>query len=76
MHSITDEDKKLFNKFEKAILHRPNENEAVDFWMSLNPKKYDRLITLFENNKVEAMPKNVRLKLIMFFEKIKERKKS
>ncbi|MEA1936514.1 MAG: hypothetical protein U9N04_00140 [Patescibacteria group bacterium] len=73
MQSMTEEDKKLFEKFEEMMKSMPSENEALDFWSKLSVVEYDRLIYLFEQNKIDKMSENIRLKLVVFFKKVKER---
>lgn len=70
---LTDEDKKLFNKFEEVMKNMPSESEAIDFWSKLSAEEYDRLIYLFEQNKIKKIPEEIRLKLIALFKKIKEK---
>ena len=73
MQSMTEEDKKLFEKFEEMMKDIPSENEALDFWSKLSIEEYDRLIFLFEQGEIEGMPEKIRLKLVVFFEKVKEK---
>lgn len=69
---MTEEDKKLYEKFEEIIKNKPSDSEALDFWSKLSAKEYDRLIYLFENNEIEGMPESVRKKLAETFRKLKE----
>jgi len=73
MLSMTNEDKELFKKFEEMMANRPSEKETLDFWSKLSVEEYDRLIHLFEQGEIDGMPENVRLKLVVFFKKIKEK---
>ncbi len=73
MQSITEEDKKLFEKFEEMMKNTPSESEALDFWSKLSIEEYDRLIFLFKQGEIEGMPEKIRLKLVVFFEKVKEK---
>ncbi len=73
MQSMANEDKKLYEKFKVAMKNTPSENEALDFWSKLSAEEYDRLIDLFEKDKIEGVPENIRLKLVVFFKKVKER---
>ncbi len=73
MQSMTDEDKKLYEKFKEMMKSAPSESEALDFWSKLNIEEYDRLIDLFEKDKIKGVPENIRLKLVVFFKKVKER---
>lgn len=72
MSIMTDEDKKLFEKIDEIIKKRPSEQEVVDFWLSLGIDEYNRLIYLFENNEINEMGEEVRLKLIAGLKKLKE----
>lgn len=73
MQSIANEDKKLLEKFEGTVKSNPAENEALDFWSKLNAEEYDRLTYLFGQNEIDGMPKNIRLKLVEFFKKVRKR---
>jgi len=70
---MTEEDKKLFEKFEEMMKNTPNESEALDFWSKLSIEEYDRLIFLFEQGEIKGMPEKIRLKLVVFFKKVKEK---
>lgn len=70
---MTEEDKKLFEKFEEMMKNIPSESEALEFWSKLSVEEYDRLIYLFERNEIEGMPEKIRLKLVVFFRKVKEK---
>jgi len=65
-------DKKLFEKFEDIISGKPDENQGAEFLSRLSQEEYGRLIRIFENNEIEGMDKNVRVKLIETYKKIKE----
>jgi len=73
MQSITNEDKKLLEKFERMIKSNLTENEALDFWSKLNAKEYDRLTYLFEQGEIDGMPENIRLKLVELFKKLRKK---
>ena len=73
MQSITNEDKKLLKKFERMIKSNFTENETLDFWSKLNAEEYDRLGYLFEQDEIDGIPENIRLKLIKFFKKVREK---
>ncbi len=73
MSTITDVDKELFRKIDAVLRKRPSSEEAVDFWLGLSAEEYDRLVFLFENNKIEGMSSEVRLKLVKAFKRLKER---
>ncbi len=70
---MTEEDKKLFEKFEEMMKNIPSESEALEFWSKLSVEEYDRLIYLFERDEIEGMPEKIRLKLVVFFRKVKEK---
>ena len=70
---MTKEDKKIFEKFEEMMKNKPSESEALEFWSKLSIAEYDRLIYLFEQGEIEGMPEKIRLKLIVFFGKVKEK---
>lgn len=65
-------DKKLLEKFEDITISQPTEEKATGFLSNLGTKEYERLIYLFENNKIDGMSKSMRLKLVEVFKKIKE----
>lgn len=73
MQTITDEDKKLYEKFKEMMKSAPGESEALDFWSKLSAEEYDRLIDLFEKEEIKEVPENIRLKLVVFFKKVKEK---
>ena len=70
---LNNEDKKLYEKFERMMKNKPSESEALEFWSKLSIAEYDRLIYLFEQNEIDRVPKEIRLKLAVFFKKIKEK---
>ncbi|MEA2097964.1 MAG: hypothetical protein U9P70_02725 [Patescibacteria group bacterium] len=65
-------DKKLLEKFENLISDQPTEEEATEFLSKLSTEEYERLIYLFENNKIDGMSESIKLKLVEVFKKIKE----
>lgn len=65
-------DKKLLEKFENLMSDKPTEEKATDFLSKLSTEEYERLIYLFENNKIDGMSESMRLKLVEVFKKIKE----
>ena len=70
---MTEEDKKLMEKFEQIIAAKPSEDAVLDFWSKLSVEEYDRLIYLFEQNKPEDMSEEARTELIDIFKKLKEK---
>jgi len=72
MPIITNEDKKLFEKIDETMKKRPSEQETIDFWLDLSVNEYNRLIYLFENNEIEKMSKEIRLKLVAGLKKLRE----
>lgn len=69
---MEEADIKLFEKFEKAMSMKPGNDAAAKFLSGLSQEEYDRLIQLFENNRIEGMDENIRLKLVETYKKIKE----
>ena len=65
-------DKKLLEKFENLMSDQPTEEKATEFLSKLSTEEYERLIYLFENNEIDGMSENVRIKLVEIFKKIKE----
>ena len=65
-------DKNLLEKFENLMSDQPTEGKATEFISKLSTEEYERLIYLFENNKIDGMSDNIRLELIKVFKKIKE----
>ncbi|MCK4799370.1 hypothetical protein KAS31_00130 [Candidatus Parcubacteria bacterium] len=65
-------DKKLLEKFDDLMSDQLTEEEATEFLSNLSTKEYERLIYLFENNKIDGMSKNMRLELVKVFKKVKE----
>lgn len=72
MPIMTDEDKKLFEKVDKIIKSKPSEQEATNFWLGLGIDDYDRLIYLFENNEINEMGEEIRLRLISGLKRLRE----
>ena len=73
MQSITNEDKKLLKKFERMIKSNFTENETLDFWSKLSAEEYDRLGYLFEQDEIDGIPENIRLKLVELFKKLRKK---
>lgn len=69
---MTDEDKKLFEKVDKIIKNKPSEQEAIDFWLGLGINEYDRLVYLFENNEINGMGEEIRLRLVSGLKRLRE----
>lgn len=65
-------DKNLLEKFENLMSYQPTEEKATEFLSKLSTEEYERLIYLFENNKIDRMSDNIRLELIKVFKKIKK----
>lgn len=65
-------DKKLLEKFEDLTSSQPTEEKSTEFLSKLSAEEYERLIYLFENNKIAGMSENMRLELVEVFKKVKE----
>jgi len=65
-------DKSLLEKFDNLISDQPTEEKATEFLSKLSSEEYERLIYLFENNEIDGMSENVKIKLVEVFKKIKE----
>jgi len=68
---MDEADKKLFEKFDEIMKSRPLNADALKFWSKLGKEEYERLIYLFENNKIDIMSDEIRLKLVGMLKNLK-----
>lgn len=62
----------LWAKFKQAISANLDKDQAIDFFANLNTDEYDRLLDIFANNEFPEIGEEVRKKMIIILQQLKE----
>ncbi|MCK5490823.1 MAG: hypothetical protein KAI67_03195 [Candidatus Pacebacteria bacterium] len=71
---MSEEEEKLFEKFDIMLKSKPSDSQAKEFFSKLSKDELDMLIKTFESNEIEGMPSFVKNKLVEILKKLVELK--
>ena len=67
---MSEEDKRLFEKFSKVVSSSLDEQSAIQFFSELKKDEYSRLIEIFQNNDFPNIKNETKNKLLLILNKL------